>query len=664
MRSSSAYVIVAIGTLHIVSEPKEALEEFARVGRLLNTLLRADPGLQAEYLKGSVIYRVLSQTVDYDEIYHVLTAVSWSKDIIYAEVCFKTEDRSVGTVFEKCIQSLTLDAFMQAAILQTACCHSPLSAEKTLTCTGIGSVRFSPGFMPARVGDKWTIFATSTTVNQDRHEYDIFARDMKTNILTIIITGVQVCAVPTTLLSPSTVTRAPKNIIKSNLPQVVQHNAFNAGGAGKDTNLKLRDILERHIQLPSVMDESMRLSEIGVDSLLFIELCSDLERELGIQLPQHQVTIGSQLCEISRLIYSKMDLDAPQAQHTENGQNVCSRKDHTVQSCDIQGDSHPWLRHVLGSYVQLPSVLDESTRLSDLGVDSLIYIELSGDIEQTYGVQLSRHHITIGSQLREISRLLDQPALDIAAPVLSICEYGQTRSSDVNPAYIGSHSAPLLRSWKVPPQAAIIRTSQRFQDFAIECGCKDFWSLTNPAQAGLLQAYALETFEKLGSEIKSLDHGQEVRGVSVLPKYERLVKVLLDLLRTGGILDYTGHSYIRSDRCVDFSQSPAHLSDNLIHEFPQYTTDFQLLHVTASRMASILTGEDDPLHRLFGIPRSRALLEDLYINSPMFKVMSRLVSHFLGDVLSNANFDRPIRILEVGAGVGGTTIELEVLPLG
>jgi SAM-dependent methyltransferase len=132
----------------------------------------------------------------------------------------------------------------------------------------------------------------------------------------------------------------------------------------------------------------------------------------------------------------------------------------------------------------------------------------------------------------------------------------------------------------------------------------------------------------------------------------------LDLLRTGGILDYTGHSYIRSDRCVDFSESPAHLSDNLIHEFPQYTTDFQLLRVTASRMASILTGEDDPLHRLFGIPRSRALLEDLYINSPMFKVMSRLVSHFLGDVLSNANFDRPIRILEVGAGVGGTTIGL------
>ncbi|MGC9440614.1 SDR family NAD(P)-dependent oxidoreductase [Streptomyces sp. WG5] len=80
------------------------------------------------------------------------------------------------------------------------------------------------------------------------------------------------------------------------------------------------------------------------------------------------------------------------------------------------------------------------------------------------------------------------------------------------------------------------------------------------------------------------------------------------------------------------------------------------------RLARLLRGEDDPREVLFG-EADQHFLTQLYGNAPHLRLHSAYAAELLEAMVGHWPADRPLRILEVGAGTGGMTAALlPVLP--
>ncbi|KAL2137602.1 hypothetical protein VTI28DRAFT_8926 [Corynascus sepedonium] len=141
----------------------------------------------------------------------------------------------------------------------------------------------------------------------------------------------------------------------------------------------------------------------------------------------------------------------------------------------------------------------------------------------------------------------------------------------------------------------------------------------------------------------------------ILPKHHRVLSgAIFDILKDGGLVDCQGDCYVRTTTPID--TTPAELIyEKLIREHPLHANTHRLLHVTGSRFAECLTGETDPIRLLFG--KNKDLLQDFYTNAPMSVAASKLLVALLRSVFSKISREqnRAIEILEVGAGLGGTT---------
>lgn len=80
--------------------------------------------------------------------------------------------------------------------------------------------------------------------------------------------------------------------------------------------------------------------------------------------------------------------------------------------------------------------------------------------------------------------------------------------------------------------------------------------------------------------------------------------------------------------------------------------------LTGPVLADCLTGAADPLKILFGNPKAQQVLDDFYHESPMLATMTDQLVAFIKQAITQISSDVNIRIIEVGAGFGGTTLPL------
>ena len=103
--------------------------------------------------------------------------------------------------------------------------------------------------------------------------------------------------------------------------------------------------------------------------------------------------------------------------------------------------------------------------------------------------------------------------------------------------------------------------------------------------------------------------------------------------------------------------TPSAQLNNLMAQYPQATAELTLLRRCGEHLAAVLQGTLDPLTLLF--PEGDATdLTQLYQSSAGAQVMNSLVQHVVRAALTQAPVGRPLRILEIGAGTGGTTAHL------
>lgn len=94
--------------------------------------------------------------------------------------------------------------------------------------------------------------------------------------------------------------------------------------------------------------------------------------------------------------------------------------------------------------------------------------------------------------------------------------------------------------------------------------------------------------------------------------------------------------------------------EHLQKEYPEFDAQISLAKNCGDNLAKVLKGDVNPLDILF--PNGDlSLLTDLYEKSPGAVVMNDLLSHSFDRLLSDLDPKTPIKILELGAGTGGTT---------
>ncbi|HAG79941.1 MAG TPA: hypothetical protein DCL61_01955, partial [Cyanobacteria bacterium UBA12227] len=171
----------------------------------------------------------------------------------------------------------------------------------------------------------------------------------------------------------------------------------------------------------------------------------------------------------------------------------------------------------------------------------------------------------------------------------------------------------------------------------------------------LSAAYVINAFVQLGWQPQLKQHistNSTSKELNIVKEHQRLLGRMLEILQEEGILQKIGSKW---QVCQELrGEDPEQIRQNLLREYPAFEAELTLLGRCGQQLAPVLKGECDPLDLLFP-DGSSALVERLYQDSPVAQVINTLVQEAIAKALAQLPKQRPIRILEIGAGTGGTT---------
>ncbi|MEM8828383.1 MAG: SDR family NAD(P)-dependent oxidoreductase, partial [Cyanobacteria bacterium P01_G01_bin.19] len=143
-----------------------------------------------------------------------------------------------------------------------------------------------------------------------------------------------------------------------------------------------------------------------------------------------------------------------------------------------------------------------------------------------------------------------------------------------------------------------------------------------------------------------------VEQLGISEHHEDLWQRILEILTEAGILKETSGNWQVVKNCERINIEEKY--QQLLQQYPLAKAELTLLHRCASQLDKVLNGNLDPKELLFP-DGDLSLTTNLYQDSPGAKVTNTLVAETIKQVLVDLSQDRTIKILEIGAGTGGTT---------
>ena len=175
-----------------------------------------------------------------------------------------------------------------------------------------------------------------------------------------------------------------------------------------------------------------------------------------------------------------------------------------------------------------------------------------------------------------------------------------------------------------------------------------------PGLDRLSTAYIVRALAAAGWKFAPGNHylsGEMETRLSVIPVHRKLFGRLLAILAEEGILRQDdGKWVVVANARVDDIEA---LSDALRIDYPEFTAEIEMTCRCGASLCDVLQGRADPIQLLF--PNgSFETAERLYTDSPGARVFNRL-AHSLVTAEIASHPAGKIRVLEIGAGTGGTT---------
>lgn len=315
---------------------------------------------------------------------------------------------------------------------------------------------------------------------------------------------------------------------------------------------------------------------------------------------------------------------------------------------------------LLSSITDIPlDRLKDDSSLDQLGVDSLMATEILNDLRSVLGVEIDLTTFLFLPSIGAIAELVDEK-LGLNRGSDSTSQGPKTpQSGNVDVSVTESIpdleiSAPESRPTILSAHSAFQETRFGYDQLAKDNGALGFWEEAYPHQARLVMAYVVEAFAELGCRISNLNEGENVPRIEVLGKHRQLAHQLYRILGDGGLISATGQGFIRTSVAIDDTPSET-VYQKVIDRHPQHSCVLKLVRRVGSRLAACLCGNQDGLQIVFGDKETRETLRQMYEFWPLLRTTTVLLGDFLLKALTNTKGHGKFRILEVGAGTGGTT---------
>lgn len=321
--------------------------------------------------------------------------------------------------------------------------------------------------------------------------------------------------------------------------------------------------------------------------------------------------------------------------------------------------------------VPLADLKDEST-LEDLGIDSLMATEVLNDIRANLGLNIDLTSFLFFPNIKALADHVDQKLgaggdeeesegmdtppseEDVSSPRAppAVASSAPVSSAPVPSAPAVSSSGPSINS----AADAFQDIKLGYDQLAVGTKATNFWSQAYPDQKRLVLAYVVEAYAELGCDLKKLQTGATVPDVQplTLPRHKLLVHQFYRVLEDGGLIKAAGGGFVRTSTPVDGTSAEA-IYQKIIDPYPQHETVHKLVKVIGDQLAACLKGDKDGLQLIFGNKTNKKTLEDMYEFWPLLRTPTLLLGDFLLKALTASHGGGVFRILEIGAGTGGTT---------
>jgi NAD(P)-dependent dehydrogenase (short-subunit alcohol dehydrogenase family)/acyl carrier protein/protein-L-isoaspartate O-methyltransferase len=175
----------------------------------------------------------------------------------------------------------------------------------------------------------------------------------------------------------------------------------------------------------------------------------------------------------------------------------------------------------------------------------------------------------------------------------------------------------------------------------------------------LCSAHIVATLLQLGfddSPGRSFSAATEAARLGVVPRHGKLFARMLDMLVEDGLLRRRGSGpTVKLETARTFGAAdPASRYDALLRRFKTVDGELLMLRRCASRLGAVLTGMQDPLLLLFP-GGSLQEARQIYIESPFARTYNSALAFALQSAMAGLAPTARLRVLEIGAGTGGTT---------
>ena len=181
-----------------------------------------------------------------------------------------------------------------------------------------------------------------------------------------------------------------------------------------------------------------------------------------------------------------------------------------------------------------------------------------------------------------------------------------------------------------------------------------------PRLEALSTQYVYQALRQLGWTMQKQERfttESKAAGLQVPERYFRLFRRMLEMLHEDGILEWTDGAW--QIRQVPSLPEPEISLPGLLEQYPDCAVELKLAARCGQHLSAVIKGDLEPLDLLF--PGGSAEdIERLYRDSPFSRFYHKLIADAIRGLVSRFPADRPIRILEIGAGTGSTTAS--VLP--
>lgn len=339
--------------------------------------------------------------------------------------------------------------------------------------------------------------------------------------------------------------------------------------------------------------------------------------------------------------------------------------------------------------------IQDSSEMADLGIDSLMGMELSREVENMLKCKLDQMDLMEATSFREFvvctaralygaDYQLDEVAsADINAssqnggdvfseesgeastvPTTTNVSPPSTPPGDEQLHVVNAVAGTILdmntssnlqiRSPDVLTAFGEVKwsTDKRLRDFKVDDTDATIVARSNRLCATLV----VEAFEQLGCSLRTASAGQVLLRIPHQPHLARLVDWLYSFLSNDArLIDLDGEHIVRTS-----ISTPRKSSEALYHELLQtndtWLVAHKLAYMAGTQLVDVIRGTRDGISLLFGSADGRDLVQGLYCDLPYNRLAYEQMRDVIGHLAARLSYAQgPLKILEMGAGTGGTT---------